>query len=193
MNALVFILAMSISGPDFEIPRQNLYILVDTKSKNEYIVRRSKLVRELEIYDPLFFPAELYFLRSRYDIIVQEFEDNQTAKYTELPSFRYSKNEKWEPFAPGTFAADGMFTISLFTIVKWEQFEKNVFKSYIEKDYKNKVRFPPIYPPSFIEFYHKRETLKQMPNLSYQLIGGILPLEVERALENKNIGVNIDE
>ena len=187
MNIMAIIAAMLLPGPDFEVPRKNFYILVDTKSKNEYTVRRSKLVRELEIDDTRFLPSQLYYLRSKYDFIVQEFEDRQTEVVSGLPAFRLSKNEKWQEFAPGTFAADGMFTLSVFAIAKWMDFEQDVYEFNTNRSYDTRGRFPFTYPHSFLKHFNKRNVLLNMPNLQYYLIGEELPEDVEELLNNSLI------
>lgn len=175
INALILSASMFISGPDFEIPRQNLYILVDNQSKDVYIKRRSRLVSEIQIRDPQFFPAQIYYIHKRYNIVIKELVDNQREKYKEIPAFRFSKNGEWETFCDGTFAADGMFTISLYSILRWEEFEQEVFEIRNHRNINQWYILPPIYPADFIKHFRKSKQIEQMNISSYRLNGLELP------------------
>lgn len=123
-----YILALSLlvgSPPD--IPKKDIFILIDSKDKriqNFDVVRRSKIVLAELSRDWL--PEEKFYINYHYNIIIEELEDKNPNKKYPCPSFKFSKNQDYQEFCPGTFSSSGTFIISLYSILRWEKYVEDI-------------------------------------------------------------------
>ena len=125
----VLLLAAVLSGPlpyaEVDDYHPTVYLVVDTKSKNKDVVRASKLVAtELNTTQRGFFDEQRFFINAYYDIKIVEYEDLRFPTVPSLPCFRFGKHSSFEPFLPGTFQASGTFTLSLYTILRWDNYRE---------------------------------------------------------------------
>jgi hypothetical protein len=117
-----FVLYTALIGPQEDSrPKQTIYILVDTQDtrpQSKDVVHQSKIIKsELTRND---FEQERYYLKYRWNIVIEEYGDKNSVNKQPLPSFKFMKNADYEPFCPGTFKASGTFILALYDICKWE-------------------------------------------------------------------------
>lgn len=141
MNILIILLTLAIPGPPCEFPHKNVTILVDTRSPNPRVKRRSIIAsKEPLIKSDLFFPDLTYYLNSRYSITIKEIDWEIVTD--ELPLFRVGKNSDWVKFSEGTFACSGSCIQSLVSMLKWIDYTKELAEWYATNEYQTAVDHP---------------------------------------------------
>lgn len=115
--------------------RETIYIYVDVRSRDEFVVRRSNLIISetkprigfhwpLHKWPSIWLLKERLFIYSQYKIEVRDAYDYDV--YGEVPCMKWSKNGFLHKFPQGTFAADGLFTISLYECIYWLDYEDDI-------------------------------------------------------------------
>lgn len=116
------VLSGPLPYPEAEQYNRDVFVVVDTRSRKSDVALASRVVSS-ELKQERHGERQ-FFIRTYFNIKVVEWEDLEFREVPSLPCYKFGKNGTYESFLPHTFQASGTFTLSLYTILRWEHWKE---------------------------------------------------------------------
>ena len=172
MNIIILAIVAytAVPGPFYEQDNKpTITIFLDSTSEDYDIRRRSIIAKQELTRKNSNLVVEKFYIDNYWNIEFVEKVDKYLIKVPEIPCFKIGKSN-WYKFEPGAFAASGIFTLNIYTICKFINYddemniwltEQNNLYSHVTFDSillrtvynKHPPKVPSIKYPDLVLFY----------------------------------------